>query len=110
VLYKTKYVNKLIEYLSKINLAALNWSEKANTFNIKKDNANLYNIYKICPNPKLDKILDKIVIFRYKNCNVNIDKHIYTNVYEKSKQNTYYKILSATSKQFYLSNPCTYTL
>jgi hypothetical protein len=60
VLYKTKYVNKLIEYLSKINLANLNWSNKSNTLNIKKDNANIYDIYKICPDSKLYKILDKI--------------------------------------------------
>ena len=110
IIYKTKYVNKLIEYLAKINLANLNWSDKANTLNIKKDNANIYDIYKICSDTKLDKIMDKIVLLKYKNCNVNIDNHIYTNVYEQSKQNTYYKILSASSKEFYLSNPCTYIL
>jgi hypothetical protein len=109
ILYKTQYVNKLIEYLKKINLTNLNWSDKANILNIKKDDANIYDIYKISKDLKLHKILDKIVVLKYKNCNVNIDKHIYTNVYEQSKQNTYYKILSPSSKKFYLSNPCTYT-
>jgi hypothetical protein len=105
VIYKTKYTTQLIEYLSCVDLSSLNWDDKYNKENIKKEDHNVYNLFNISSDPVLYKILKKIVVFYDNKCYVNIDKFIYANIYNESLRNTYYKILNKKSKKFYLSCP-----
>jgi hypothetical protein len=109
VIYKTKYTYQLIQYLSSIDISTLNWDDKRNKKNIKKGNPNVYNLEFISSAPILKKILNKIVPNDNK-CYINIDKYIYSNIYNESLRNTYYKILNKKSKKFYISNPHTYAI
>lgn len=112
VIYKTKFVDRLIKFLSKVDLSKLDWNDMNNIINIKQENPNSHDFYNIVKNypkaKKITKILDNIVVFC--KCNINIDKFIYTNIYEESIRNTYYKILNKESKEFYISNPINYKI